>query len=548
MEIHQISTLKRLRIVLSHIQQSDESKCFIMNKCNESNTRKKSENKEEIFVSSRLSSHALKLSSPELKKYLVPTSLTVDKIHAFEIDHLDNIFRRTQLDFFTKINTLLYGNKAKKNPPKLKRYRNKWFRSREKEHNMRYNGFVGDDDGVLLDIVRGKNSEEGIYFKRSGARKQKVWEQGTVKAAIVTCGRMCPGLNNVITSLVETLYYNYGVDTIFGIDGGYIGFWNSNFQPWTRLTPQMIKGINDHGGTTLMRSDYGGFKGCENKIITSILHHGVNQVYIIGGNGTHRAASILQKELKKRRLRITVAAVPKAIDNDVAIIDRSFGFNTAIAKAKEAVKSAIVEAKCAPKGIGIIKLMGQDSGYIAAMVTLICPGVDLCMIPEIDFRLYGAKTGILPYLHQIINKKDYAVIVVTAGSGSNMMKRNGDKDADGNLIQQDIGEFLKKRIKNYFKDKFTDGSNVKLKYHDPTYMIGTVPANADDAILCTILASNAVHGAMAGYTGFSSGIVNNKTVMIPMDAIVAASPSRLNTKGRTWERVLAQTHQPRQEF
>lgn len=427
----------------------------------------------------------------------------------------------------------------------LKRYPNHWIRSRGEGKNARYNGFVGDNDSVLLNIVRGDATKGCKSFKRSGARKEIIWAENEVRAAIVVCGGLCPGLNNVITGLVETLYYNYGVDAIFGIDSGYGGFWNKTYRPWVRLTPKMIAGINQQGGS-FIRSHRGGLRGHVPKIIDALILNGINQVYTVGGDGTHRGANIIQRELRKRYLKITVAGVPKTIDNDIGIIDQSFGFNSSVEKAKEAVLSALTEAKGAPNCIGIVKLMGRHSGYIAAHTTLVSHNVDLCMIPEVDFQLYGPN-GILPYLQKVVKRKGYALIVLAEGAGSNMIKGDGGTDAGGNQNLPDIGVFLKNRLTEYFKDKFAEGENIKLKYHEPSYLIRSVPANTDDSILCMILASNAVHGAMAGYTGFTSGIVNHRSVMIPMEAITATSPSHLSKTGRTWQRVVSKSLQPRQD-
>lgn len=504
--------MKRLQLVIAQIQHENKS-LLSANKC----SFKGETNAEEPFISHRTSSHQASLKDPEVKMLLSPTNMQIKQVDMFDVHHLDDVFET-----------------------RLHRYPNKWVRP----SGGRYNGYVGENDVVLVDIVRGKDLDTAQCFKRSGARREIVWAKGEVKAAIVTCGGLCPGLNNVIAGLVNTLHYNYGVDIIFGINSGYSGFWHEDFRPWERLTPKKIAGITELGGTYI-RSDRGGFRGHVPDIINGLLEHGVNQVYIVGGDGTHRAANILQEEMKARKLKVTVAGVPKTIDNDIGVIDRSFGFNTSVAKAKEAILSAVTEAKCAPNCVGIVKLMGRHAGYISAMATLASHSVNLCMIPEVDFKLDG-PTGILPYIESVIKKNGFAVIVVAEGAGGNMITGDGSKDRGGNLILPDIGNFLKKKIVSHFEGKLPDGQNIKIKYHDPSYMIRSIAAAADDAILCSILAGNAVHGSMAGFTGFTSGQVNYKTVMIPMEIVTATSPSYMNKNGRTWERVVAKTHQPRQ--
>ena len=230
-----------------------------------------------------------------------------------------------------------------------------------------YNQLIHDNEAVLLDIVRRPGlTKAAKAFVRAGPRANICWEDGEVRAAIVTCGGLCPGLNDVIAELFHTLYYGYGVDKIYGIRSGFRGFHDPQYRPWKLLSPESVRGIYDLGGTVL-GSSRGGFD--IDKILAACHHEGVNQVYIIGGDGTHRAANALYLECRKRRLKLTVAGIPKTIDNDIGVIDRSFGFNTAVAEARKAIQSAVVEASCAPHGLGIVQLMGRHAGYISAHAT-----------------------------------------------------------------------------------------------------------------------------------------------------------------------------------
>jgi 6-phosphofructokinase 1 len=385
-----------------------------------------------------------------------------------------------------------------------------------------------------------------LAFLQAGPRQHIPWADGEVRAAIVTCGGLCPGLNNVVQELFYSLHYNYGVDTVYGIRSGYRGFWQSEFQPWLRLTPEIVRGIHELGGSVL-GSSRGGFD--VTKIVNALEVYGINQVYIIGGDGTHRGGMEILAEARRRNLKLTVACIPKTIDNDVGIIDRSFGFDTAVAEARKAVNSVVLEAQCTRNGVGIVKLMGRHAGYIAAHATLASRQVDVCLIPEVPFHLHGAH-GLLPHLERVLKAQSSAVIVVAEGAGEQVMARAAaaagaggeiQRDASGNVKLGDIGHFLSDAVNGYFAKR---GRSVAVKYVDPSYMIRSVPADAEDAVYCHFLASHAVHGAMAGLTGFSVGLVTGRTVYLPLLAVVKASPSYMNPRGSTWERILSMTHQP----
>lgn len=307
--------------------------------------------------------------------------------------------------------------------------------------------------------------------------------------------------------------------------------------PYWALTPENTKDVARRGGTFL-GSSRGGFD--KDKIIDACLDHGINQIYVIGGDGTHRGADILFKETRRRKLKISVVGIPKTIDNDIGLIDRSFGFDTAVENAVKAIESARIEAECIPNGIGIVKLMGRHAGFIAAHATLADRSVDICLIPENPVKMDGPG-GVLKHVERSLDRIGHCVIVVAEGAGEELLaSASNERDESGNKRLPPIAEFLKTEITKYFK-KMNVQVNVKL--NDPAYMIRSVAANAADSVYCMILAQNAVHGAMAGYTGFTSAMINNRTVFIPMEVIVKTSPTKLEPKGRTWERVTRSTHQ-----
>lgn len=402
-----------------------------------------------------------------------------------------------------------------------------------------YNKLIGAKECILANIRRGPgHSTVTRAFLRAGPRKELHFNPKTVNACIVTCGGLCPGLNNVIREITRSLFYLYGIEgKCYGIVGGYGGFYDPDTPP-IELTPETVRHIHHQGGTVL-GSSRGGFD--IDKIIAFIKKKNIRQMYVIGGDGTHRGCYKIHETCMELGLHVAVAGIPKTIDNDVDYIDRSFGFISSVEQAQAAIKAAATEAMCnLPNGIGIVKLMGRSSGYIAAHATLGSGDVDLCLIPEVPIVLDG-ETGCLPHLWRRVKNKGYAVVVVAEGAGEEILGESTETDASGNKKLPQIGEFMKDEISAFFKSK---GEVATVKYIDPSYMIRSVPANATDSLYCMQLGQNAVHGTMAGYTGFSVGLCNNKMCFLPIPELVATSPRQMNPRGRTWERILALTRQP----
>lgn len=405
-------------------------------------------------------------------------------------------------------------------------------------HNVVFHKVLGGKDFILNEIVRKPNgSTVTDSFIRAGPRKFVHFDPKKVKAAICTCGGLCPGLNNVVREIVLSLHHLYRIDNVIGIRGGYNGFTDPTFSP-IKLTLESVADCHHQGGT-ILASSRGGFD--IDKIIAFLVKHGINQLYIIGGDGTHRGAYSISQECFKRGHNIAVVGIPKTIDNDVDLIDRSFGFQTSVEAAQAAIVSAKTEARCnLPNGIGIVKLMGRSSGFIAAHATLASGDVDLCLVPEVPIVLEGDK-GCLPFLMERVERQGHAVVVVAEGAGEELLGQSAEVDAGGNRKLPAIGEFIKKKITEYFS---AHGKVATVKYLDPSYMIRSVPANSADSLYCMLLGQNAVHGAMAGYTAFTVGLVNNRVVYIPIPRVVATSPRIMDPTGRTWERILSMTRQP----
>lgn len=403
-----------------------------------------------------------------------------------------------------------------------------------------YNQLIGTHECILGKILRkpGTDIQRTTAYVRAGPRPMLHFDPATVNAAIVTCGGLCPGLNNVIREITNSLIFSYGVKgKIWGIQGGFKGFYDSTL-PAVELTASVVEDIHHQGGTVL-GSSRGGFDF--EKILKFIKEKDIKQLYVIGGDGTHRGAFKIHEGCMKQGMNVSVAGIPKTIDNDVDYIDRSFGFESAVEAAQDAIRCAKIEASCnLPNGIGIVKLMGRSSGFIAAFSTLCSGDVDLCLVPEVPLILDG-EHGCLPHLYRTVKQKGFAVVVVAEGAGEEVLGESMEKDASGNKKLPAIGEFMKKSIEAYFKSLDDEAT---VKYIDPSYMVRSVPANASDSLYCMQLAQNAVHGSMAGFTGFSVGLCNNKMVLLPIPYLVSTSPRMMNSHGRTWERVLSKTRQP----
>ncbi|KAK7389594.1 hypothetical protein VNO78_24763 [Psophocarpus tetragonolobus] len=401
--------------------------------------------------------------------------------------------------------------------------------------------FVDADVSVAQEIVVHKNGPRGTHFRRAGPRKEVYFEPENVYACIVTCGGLCPGVNTAIREIVCGLYYMYGVCKIVGIEGGYSGFYSRNTIP---LTPKVVDDIHKRGGTILGTSQEEGGQDTDiSKIVDSIQDRGINQVYILGGDGTQIGASMIFEEIRNRGLKVSVVGIPVSVDNDIPVIDNSFGFDTAVEEAERAIDAAHVEAESTDNGIGVVKLMGRHSGFIAMFATLASRDVDCCLIPESPFYLEGPG-GLFEFIRKRLAENGHMVIVIAEGAGQELISKSlsgmNKQDASGNKLFQDVGLWLSQKIKDHFAKSQMD---ITLKYIDPTYMIRAVPSIASDNVYCTLLAQSAVHGAMAGYTGSAVGAVNGIHAYIPFYRI-NESEKKVDITERTWARLLSSTDQP----
>ena len=401
--------------------------------------------------------------------------------------------------------------------------------------------FVGEDDQVLYhtdpkEIEPYFNAGQNPpAFEIAGPRNHIYFDPSKLKCGIVTCGGLCPGLNDVIRAIVMGLHYHYGVKTVFGFRYGYEGLSYKYGHAPIELTPEVVNNIHQMGGTIL-----GSSRGPQNssEMVDTLEQMNIGILFTIGGDGTLRGAQAIAEEVRKRNLKISVIGVPKTIDNDISYTDRSFGFATAVSEARTAIYSAHTEAQGARNGIGLVKLMGRESGFIAAYASITNGDVNFCLIPEIRFSL----DAFLEALQARLESRKHAVVVVGEGAGQDLMEASGDRDASGNIRFGDIGLFLKDRIQNYFKKSQMDAT---LKYIDPSYMIRSLPANPHDSGFCLLLGHNAVHAGMCGKTNMVVGHWNNEFSHVPIH-LAASKRKQINQHSRLWSNVLLCTGQPKE--
>jgi 6-phosphofructokinase 1 len=402
--------------------------------------------------------------------------------------------------------------------------------------------YVKDDSYVRyrVNVFNGKDQDDQTpsnLMQKAGPREFIYFDPKHVKAGICTCGGLCPGLNDVIRAIVRCLYNRYGVRRILGFQYGFKGFFADEGFGTIELNPDNVDEIHKIGGSFLGTSRGGGDRVSD--IVDCVEKMDINMLFIIGGDGTQRGALDIANEVDKRGLKVSVIGIPKTVDNDLQFIDRSFGFETAVERAKEAVASIHMEAHSQINGIGLVKLMGRESGFIAEATALACHEANFCLIPEVPFDLDGPN-GLLANLEQRLMERHHAVIIVAEGAGQELLTKTNQTDASGNIKLADIGIYLRDQITKYFKDKHFHNN---LKYIDPGYQIRASVTTANDSIYCERLGNNAVHAAMAGKTKMVVGLVHDKFVHIPISA-VTMHRNVVDPEGAMWRDVLDATSQP----
>lgn len=412
------------------------------------------------------------------------------------------------------------------------------------EARERSENYVDESDRVLVDDVLSTACERGVPVEElpglepGGPRRKIYFDPSKLRVGIVTCGGLCPGLNNVVRGLVLELWQQYGVRRIHGFRNGYEGFVASYGHEVLDLTPDVVRGVDEQGGTVLGTS-----RGQQDpeEVVDCLERLGIGVLFVVGGDGSMRGALRIAGVVAERGLKISVVGVPKTIDNDIPFIDHSFGFQTAFARAAETIRSVVVEARSTPHGVGLVKLMGRHSGFIAAYAALARNDADFVLVPEVPFGLDddGGRPGLLSLVQRRVAEQGNAVVVVAEGAGQDLVPGEG-VDASGNAVLGDVGRHLRRRLLDSFA---AAGRPVNLRYVDPSYAIRSVPANGYDAVYCLRLAHAAVHAAMAGRTAMVVGRWHGRFVHVPIELAISRR-NVVDPHGDLWLSVLEATGQP----
>lgn len=389
---------------------------------------------------------------------------------------------------------------------------------RRQEERIVFNTRIRKDHKIL--------KSEILSFELARPHKEIYFDAATTNVGIVTCGGLCPGLNDVIRSITYASISGYGVKNVYGFKYGFLGMTAAYNQHVVNLTANTVDKIHELGGTIL-----GSSRGGQDIVdmVDTLVKFNISILYTIGGDGTHHGTMALVKEITKRNLKISVIGIPKTIDNDVPFVDKTFGFETAVGEARKAIHAAHVEAKGALNGIGLVKLMGRHSGFIAAHATLASGNVNICLIPEQDITL----EEILDKIKKRFEKgKNHVVIVVAEGFGQEMsdIKKKKEFDASGNVKLFDIGPFLKQKIHSFLE---SEGINNTIKYIDPSYMIRSTPSGTSDSSFCLRLGNYAVHSAMAGKTNCLIGYWSTNFTLVPI-RLALDTRKTIDIDGPTW--------------
>ncbi|HWB04664.1 MAG TPA: ATP-dependent 6-phosphofructokinase [Verrucomicrobiales bacterium] len=398
--------------------------------------------------------------------------------------------------------------------------------------------YAGTADACVPSAVvwpDGKPPDDSLLFEKAGPRQKLYFDPQNARAAIVTCGGLCPGLNNVIRSVTRELIRGYGVNSVLGIRGGYRGLDPDRGKPPLELTDDIVEDIHKDGGTMLGTS-----RGPVdmNTAVDFLIRCGVGMIFTVGGDGTQRGGNELFEKARSRGYALSVVGIPKTIDNDVRFVSRTFGFTTAVAEAVHVINSAHTEARSVDNGVAVVKLMGRHAGFIAAMASVASQDVNFCLVPEVPFVLDGPN-GLFAAMEHRLEKKNHAVVVVAEGAGQELLGKGEEKDASGNVKLKDIGHFLRDAFNTHFKAR---GIEVAMRYFDPSYQIRGCPANTEDSLLCDRMGRHAVHAAMAGKTGLVISYLNGEFVHVPISAIAQGS-KRIDLNGELWRAVLSSTCQ-----
>ena len=397
------------------------------------------------------------------------------------------------------------------------------------------------NERIDLDVGLGLQTDyenlQRYSLELAGARKKIYFDPQKMRVAIVSCGGICPGINSVIKSIVNTAHRVYGIPSIYGFRFGLNGLNPKYHLEYLTLTPERVNTIDLAGGSFLGTS-----RGPQpsDVIVDTLIRMNISCLFVIGGDGTMRAAHAIHKQIAAQGMNISVIGVPKTIDNDINFVQESFGFNTAVEKAADVIDNAFIEASSVYNGLAFVNLMGRESGFIAASASLSALETDLVLIPEVrlDDELLE---GMFTHLEACVRRKNYAIAVVAEGAGQELFPEETlEVDASGNVKFKDSTKFIMEKSLQFLREK---GLDCYPKYFAPGYLIRSVPANAYDKAYSSQLGALAVHACMSGHTDLVVTKLNGNYVYIPLE-LVTREKKRINIHSLYWRSVLEKTGQP----
>lgn len=416
------------------------------------------------------------------------------------------------------------------------------FLQRESSHGGPPVRFVEENERVLVSPLLRDIPSDGsapLSFEIAGPRRSIFFNSSQTRAAIVTCGGLCPGLNDVIRSLVLMLNYGYGVTEVYGIRYGFRGMVDGIGEAPFMLKPDVIEPISNEGGTYLGTS-----RGNQDPVlmVDFLCRRNIQILFCIGGDGTQKGTLAIAAEAERRNYPLSVIGLPKTIDNDINLVEKTFGFDTAVAVAAQVLHGAHVESHAEHNGVVIVKLMGRESGFLATHAAIASGDVNFLLIPEVPFELEG-MSGFLQILRKRLESRHHALVVVAEGVSERLLSSPHEKvplDASGNRIMEDVGIYLRDRVSRWLKEQEVES---RVRYIDPSYLVRSFRANSMDSIYCQNLAHNAVHAAMSGRTRMLVATCNNIYCHIPLEAIVQGRKF-VDPNGDLWRSAMETTGQP----
>lgn len=444
----------------------------------------------------------------------------------------------------------------------------------------------------------------GLTFPEAGPRENLVYPMesrdgatDSLQVGVLVSGGIAPGINAVIKGIVDrhTLYSNHAKENddtsydleIIGYRDGFSGLLSGSH---IKLNRKKVRDFANKGGSLLGTSRYHPLldlddPGKRDSAVRDIISNlkDIDILYVIGGDGSMRAAHMIWTRAQRMHAegeasKLSVVAIPKTMDNDILWVWQSFGFMSAVEKAKQFVLQLHTEASSNPR-LGIMQLFGSDSGFVVTHAALASGVCDYVLIPEADFSMevlceFIKKKLKSRYKRGQDGKSPFGMILMAEtaiprdGINSPGCKYIDDPDvglekeekiaiekfiADGRRVQgqtQDalrrggikiISRVVQKEIRQMKPGQYWE--KFRVFTNEPRHLIRAIDPSVQDVIFGQRMGTLAVDNAMAGYTDFMISQWLTEYVLVPLKLVVLGR-KRVPQKGIFWKSVLANTGQP----